>query len=74
MDFAAVMFYQQELERKISRYEDDINRYKCEIEQIDRRMKQGNAPVARLEQRRNALEKEIEYADIQIKRLRKQCF
>lgn len=74
MNFAAVMFYQQELERKISRYEDDINRYKYEIKQIDRRMKQGNAPVARLEQRRNALEKEIEYADIQIKKLRRQCF
>ncbi len=74
MNFAAAMFYQQELKRKISHYEEDVLRHKREIEQIDKRMAREDAPLLRLRQRKKALEKEIEYAEIQIKKLRKQCF
>lgn len=73
MNFAAGMFYQQELKRKISHYEEDILRHKREIEQIDKRMAREDAPLLRLRQRKKALEKEIEYAEIQIKKLRRQC-
>ncbi len=70
----ASMFYQRQLKQKIARYEREITIRKREIADIERRLQNETTPKALLERTKKNLEQQNNYAEIQIKKLKRQCF
>lgn len=69
-------FYMQEQKQKIRRYENDIHQMRNRIEDMNKRIayyKEDNKPTTMLEQQIMRLEKEIQYKEVQIKKLKRMC-
>lgn len=73
MNMEVIMFRQRQLKEKIALYEYENTIHRRQIEDIEKRLTKEDAPKAALERNKKALEKQIEYANIQIKRLKRQC-
>ncbi len=73
----AVHFYNDELKKKIRRYERNVEQWEKRIGHIDHIIiyRQGNnIPFTELANEKKRLESEIKYAETQIKKLKKQIF
>lgn len=73
MNMGVFMFRQRQLKEKITLYEYENTIHRRQIEDIEKRLTKENAPKAALERNKKALEKQIEYANVQIKKLKRQC-